>query len=736
MKKARPRSAKRPGPVAQPAGARTSGLRFAALLIVVAAAVAYANSLSGPFIFDDHRTIEDNPSIRQIWPLTAVLYPRRQTPVAGRPLANLSFAINYAIGGFHVEGYHLVNVTVHILAALALFGVLRRTFALSGQGAVSPPKGGHYQGHDMAAPFAVPAAADRLALVCALVWTLHPLNTEAVDYITQRTESMAGLFYLLTLYAAIRGWNKDGPGRWSRWPLLAALASACGMATKESMVTVPVMVMLYDRIFMCSSWQDAFKRRGRLYAWLAAGWLLFAALAMQTPFFSPVGFATRVSPWTYLVNQAPAIATYLRLSVWPRGLVMDYGVPQALSVTDVWPSAALVVGLMALSVVVLVRAPRAGFWGAWFFITLAPASSVLPIPTEVAAERRMYLPLVAVVVVLVVLGWFLLRRIAASRVPARSSVGRVNPWIGLAPAAVVLVGLGAVTVRRNAEYRTGVGIWQTVLERRPHPRAHLNLAAELRDAGRLDEAVAHLRTAAPNLPDARRALGFELLAAGKVQEATAELSEFVRLQPGDPEIIAARETLGKMYLQAGDVDRAKEQFQMVTSIAPQYAMGHLYLADLLMATHDYEGAGAQYRECLRLQPNNIAAQARLGRVLASSGRADEAIQVFQDALRTYPAYDDARRDLIGVLLQRERFADAERESRALVASHADDAEAHNSLGVALASQGRFDEAAREFAEAVRLNPASGARENLARAVESSRLAAGAPRGAPPRPQGK
>ena len=577
--------------MAQPARARTPGLRLAALLIVVAGAVAYANSLSGPFIFDDRRTIEDNPSIRQIWPLTTVLNAKRQTPVAGRPLANLSFAVNYAIGGFHVEGYHLVNVTVHVLAALALFGVLRRTFALSGP--------------------AVAAAADRLALVCALAWMLHPLNTEAVDYITQRTESMAGLFYLLTLYAAIRAWSEEGSRRWSRWPALAALASVCGMATKESMVTVPLMVMLYDRVFLCSSFADAFKRRGRLYAGLAAGWLLFAALATQTPFFSPVGFATHVSPWTYLVNQAPAIATYLRLSVWPLGLVMDYGVPQALSVVDVWPSAALVIGLMALTVAALVRVPKAGFWGAWFFITLAPASSVLPIPTEVAAERRMYLPLVAVVVVIVVVGWLLLQRLASasSRVTAGTNAGRGNRWAGPALATAVLAALGAATIQRNTEYRDGVAIWQTVLDRRPHPRAHLNLAAELRDAGRLDEAMAHLRTAAPDLPDARRALGFEFLAQGKVQEAIAQLTEFVRLQPNDPEIVATRETLGKVFLQAGDVNRAKEQFQMVTSIAPQYVMGHLYLADLLMTTRDYEGAGAQYRECLRLQPNNIAADA-------------------------------------------------------------------------------------------------------------------------------
>src|SRR5688572_18063555 len=101
------------------------------LAIAAAAIAVYANSLDGPFLLDDHRAIVTNESIRQMQPNSGVLRPRRQIPQTTRPLVNLTFALNYAAGGFAVEGYHAVNVAFHVLAALALFGVLSRTLALT-----------------------------------------------------------------------------------------------------------------------------------------------------------------------------------------------------------------------------------------------------------------------------------------------------------------------------------------------------------------------------------------------------------------------------------------------------------------------------------------------------------------------------------------------------------------------------------------------------------------------------
>ncbi|HXA14671.1 MAG TPA: hypothetical protein VNW23_06045, partial [Opitutaceae bacterium] len=154
--------------------------------IVLAAFAAYHNSFSGPFVFDDLGSIPDNPTIRHFRPVWPVLSP--STPgvgVSGRPLLNLSFALNYAISGLNVWSYHALNLAVHILGGLVLFGVVRRTLLRLG---------GKFE-----------AGALPLALLAALIWTVHPVQTASVTYISQRAESLMGLCYLLTLYCFIRG---------------------------------------------------------------------------------------------------------------------------------------------------------------------------------------------------------------------------------------------------------------------------------------------------------------------------------------------------------------------------------------------------------------------------------------------------------------------------------------------------------------------------------------------------
>ena len=352
---------------------------LAPLLIVLAGLAVYANAQHGPFLLDDRRAIEDNLSIRDLGSTATVLHPPIQSPVTGRPLVNLSLAINYQLGGLQVEGYHRWNIAIHLLAALALFGVLRRTFARH-------------------LPELSEAAAAVPALIGALIWVVHPLNSEAVNYVTQRTESMMALAYLLALYTAIRGVERNP---FNRWELAAVIAAFCAVASKEAALTIPFIVAAWDRIFVFPSWSAAWTRRRGLYAGMALSWLLFAYFATELPFFAPGGFEQQISRWSYLAHQGPIIAHYLRLSVWPTGLIFDYGAPGSLSLVQAAPGIALVVLLGTATVVALVRWPAFGFWGLWFFVTLAPASSLIPIPTEIGAERRMYLPLIGLIAPLV-----------------------------------------------------------------------------------------------------------------------------------------------------------------------------------------------------------------------------------------------------------------------------------------------------------------------------------------------
>src|SRR5439155_17727388 len=224
---------------------------------------------------------------------------------------------------------------------------------------------------------------------------------------TQRTESMMALFYLLTLFLVARPFQgrvrgPERPAPHLRYPHAFAIgACALGMACKESMVTAPVMVVLYDRVFLFDSITQAFRSRWALYGGLAATWIVLAAVNWSGSRVHSAGFSTGISPWTYLLNQAVMIVRYLRLAIWPRSLVLAYGTPQPVTLVDVLPYALVVLALLAATAVALWRRPALGFLGAWFFVTLAPTSTIVPIATEVGAERRMYLPLVAVVTIVV-----------------------------------------------------------------------------------------------------------------------------------------------------------------------------------------------------------------------------------------------------------------------------------------------------------------------------------------------
>jgi protein O-mannosyl-transferase len=568
--------------------------KFVAVLLAAVALATYWNALDAPFVWDDDSAITNNQTIHQI---TESLIPPIETPVSGRPVVNLSLAINYAMGGLEPRGYHVFNLAVHAGCALLLFAIVSMTLRRRKY-------------------FSSKAPVDGVALAAALVWMVHPLLSETIDYATERTESMMGLFFLLTLYAAIRarrgassahGASLSGSPQWT-W--IAIASCAAGMATKESMAVAPVAVVLYDLIFEFESPAEAWASRKMLYAGLAATWVELGVIMWRWP-RSTVG-GSAVSPITYAFNQAQMIARYLWLSVWPRSLVLDYGVPQPLRLGDVVPQGALVLALVAATLVALVQWPAVGFLGAMFFLTLAPASSFVPILSEVGAERRMYLPLAALVVLVVV--------------PAALAVDRwrtKTAW--RAAAAVVAIAVTALalrTVARNSDYTSPLTLWQTVVDRRPHGRARMALATQLMAAGRNDEAIAQLRLAVADFPDARAGLGTVLLVQGHLEEGISVMDAFVAADPSLPNRAPARGLL---------------------------AQGHRALAERELSAQHAARAEAEARKSVELYGASADAHNLLGAALASQGNLAGAIPEFQAAVRINPQHPSAANNLARAL---------------------------------------------------------------------------------------
>jgi len=521
-----------------------------------------------------------------------------------------------------------------------------------------------------------------------------------INYVTQRTEALMGLFYLLALYCAIRALDAD---RSRRWELGAGVAALCGVASKEVALTVPLVIVLWDRVFAFPTFRAAWAERRRLYAIVTASWLLFPFLGRTIE--STAG-GVAMSPATYLINQGPVIVEYLKRSAWPARLVFDYGVAQELILRDVWPSVVAVAVLLLIACAALRSFSAAGFWAAWFFITLAPSSSVIPIPAEVGAERRMYLPLIALVVLTASGAGALLG--SRLRAPAARRVGA-------AVTLVVLAALAWAVVERNAEYRTGLSIWQTVIDRRPHWRAHEHLSMYLREAGRIDDAITHLRIAAAESSNSRHALAAALLERGDAAEAVGHFREFIRLRPKDPSVLLAHRGLASALVASGDRAGAIDELRTIAALWPGDVRSRIDLADALARAGDPGGAVVAYRAAIQLEPRNVVALSRLGALLMSRGQVDEALPMLLRALDLEPGALGARLLVTQLLLVREQFSEAERHVRTLLRQQPDNAEAHNLLGVALASMGRQAEATNEFVEALRLDPGlEQARANLER----------------------
>jgi len=619
--------------------------RWLAAVLVIAGFLAYLNSFSGQFVFDDQIHIVDGAHIRTV-----------SIPSGTRPLVDLSLALNYQAGRLDEWGYHAFNLVVHLLAGLALFGVVRRALLL--------PR------------YEQASRATGIAFAVALLWLLHPLQTQSVTYVIQRAEAMMGLSYLMTLYCVLRGVTASHPRRW-----FAAAIAACaiGMGCKPIMVTAPVVVLLFDWLIISGSFRDTLRRRWGLHAGIAATWgLLLVTGIVQRIFFAEAGgdvaagFAyTGATPLEYALSQPGVILHYLRLSVWPSGQCLDYWWPIATGPRAIVLPAALIAGLVAGTVWAIVRRPWLGFLGAWFFLVLGPTSSIVPI-RDIAVEHRMYLPLAAVVMLAVLGGAHLIDLLTRrGSVPETATM-----WIRVTMLVITASVLGFLTFDRNEDYHTSMGMWGDVVARRPlNPRAHSNYALLLIEAGRVEEATWHCEEAIrvdPDFMSSYHRLREALLAQGKGGEAgraflslmtralsrvdesiplappgttgesaertLADLRAAVRRRPGDAETHRA---LGEFLASQGAADEALASFIEAARLAPDSRDIRTDLASAYMAAGEQERAIEHFFIAVRLDPEDSSTQRRLAFALALHGDIDATVELLGDPRLAVEAHAEA-----------------------------------------------------------------------------------------------
>ncbi len=579
-------------------------------LIAVAATWGYAPALRGQFQFDDEIAITRNPAIKD---LGAFLRHRFVQGYAGdgRPVTDLSFALNYSLTGLDPVPLHLTNVAIHLAAALLAFALARLLFR--GTGLVR---------------------ADGCAVAVAAIFALHPLQTEAVSYLCQRAESLASLLYLATILMLLA--SERLPWRWrGALAYLAAIGLfVLAMGAKPIAATVPVAFLL------CAICLEAPGRitRGRALrlALRATPFLLLgaaSALANTLRFRGrpDVGFdMPQVTAREYLLTQPRAILGYLRLFFWPSGLSIDHDLP----VSRGWDAptivaAAALAGVAATGAWLLLRgrrsaapeAPRdrlAGLGLLWFLTVLLPTSSVIPF-ADVMVEHRVYLPLFG---------------LALSSVALVSSALAVLPsgsrrWVAPGLALGCSVALALSLQQRNRVWSSQVALWRDAAEKAPlKQRPHVNYAHVLHLARRDEEAVVEFRRALalpfdgsilPYLVHAN--LATSLLNLERPGEAAKEIGVALELRPGDPELW---NDLAICLLREGQLDPAMQYARRALARAPEFGGARVTVGQILMERGDYGGALAEFQAALRQDPDAPGTLYNLAHVLVLLGRTQEA----------------------------------------------------------------------------------------------------------------
>jgi tetratricopeptide (TPR) repeat protein len=626
----RPEKAARGKNRAEPLRIPTS-LQRAAVIVAVATVLAYAPAVSAPFVMDDIPAIVENASVRRFVPSEAVPGDNLPAgnPVAGRPVVNLSLALNYALN--HALGvdqrpdpdgprktivYHLFNILAHLMTGGLLFGVIRRAI------------------RERTVADEWRARADVVAAAVCAVWLLHPIQTEAVDYVVQRTELLASLFYVGTLYASIRAWGAARSSARYGWYAAGVLSCVLGIGCKEIAVSAPLAVMLYDRAFRLDSW-SSLRRPGDGRAWfylllILAALLAFALIAAGGR-GKTAGFAAAI-PWDrYLYTQCWAIARYLRLVAWPGALTIDYGTRLVSGARGI-PGAVLLAAFGVATLFAWTRVPKFGwfaFLGSWFFMLLAPSSSVVPIATEIAAERRIYLALAAVLVLLAVAVEWIRRRYAAGLTPRMYGVG----------VAGVALALATTTAARSATYADAERLWRDATMKAPNnPRAFVNLGAAL------------MRQRPPKYAEAE-----SLFRHAMAQDSTCH---------------AGCIPLANSYAAQGRYAEAVPLLERALRFEPDYAKLERSLALMLMKSGSFDLAATHLAHVVTSFPSerNLVV---LAVVYYALHRQRDAINAFDTASRLYPENAEIRR-LAGTLYAASRTPDAESHLKELALTLAKD----------------------------------------------------------------
>ena len=632
------------------------------IFLVLLIFLIYFPSLKVPFIFDDLRTIQDNHAVQMnSFDKDSIL----QATDNNRPVAMVSFALNYYFHKNTLTGFHLVNIVIHIINAFLLFFLLASILPQHKYPLIT-------------------------IMTASVVWAVHPVQTQTVTYIVQRMTGLATMFYLGAMLLYIKGRTSQQVRVRNMLWCGCLIAGLLGIGSKEIAVTLPFFIFLYEWYFFQNLKVNWFQKQLKFIA--AA--MTMIVITFVILYGSPLEYIAK----TYqdfdfdfnlsqrLMTEFRVVIYYLTLLVFPHParLNLDYDFTVSQGLLTPWTTIFSMLALILIFLFGLSCARKTkilSFAIVWFLGNLVLESSFIGL--DLIFEHRLYLPSMLIIPVVFVL--------LSARIPAKAFIS-----ISL----TIIIIFSCWTWQRNLVWQTSLSLWQDCTAKsKGNARPYINLGLALHQKGQPDKAIQTYQKAvniAPNAYKAHTNLGVVLVEIGKIKEGIHHHRRALQINPNFEN---AHNNLGRALDKAGQPKAAMRHFSKAISLNNKMIEAYVNMGKVLQNQDRLEEAFQYYNKGLALAPNNAELNNNLGTALLMSGKNDAAAAAFSKAIAIKPDYEMAMGNM-GVALMRQGYNDkaATYYKKALAINNCK--ENNYNLGMVLKKQGKFKSAIRHFSAAL------------------------------------
>ena len=613
-------------------------LFLAVLACIALPLIIYSNSLRAPFVFDDYDFIVNNRSIKlETQPVNYpdvhdyILYNKL---IPSRPLTFLTLAINYRINKLDTFGYHIVNLIIHILTVILSFFLIRKilfyTVCSTGY-----PQNTFIKGNTI------------IPLLAALLFAAHPMNTEVVTYISHRSESLAACFYIASFLLCIITF--EGRKKTFFYSIIFFILS---FMSKETAATLPLMILIFDYIFISKGKIEELKKRKVFHIVLWG--ILCCAVIIRSIYIGGIGagYTNVYAKWTsysYFLTQSFVVLNYIKLLFVPVGQCIDHFITPARSILDGRILISYSLWISMFLTLYLIHKKGSTFAGllsfsvAWFLITLAPTSSIIPIH-DAMTERRVYISGIGFYLSVLII-YLTAFKIRLNEITSMARYRTMLCFMG-----IHIIVLSMATWKRNELYNDPLLLWNQAIELYPNnDRGYFNLAvryAERKEYKKAEQLYQKAIALNPKFAVAYYNLGLLYFNENNYENAKQLFEKSIQLNPRFPNVYF---DLGLLYYYDKKYEIAEQLYEKCIQLSPDFANAYCNLGAIQTNKQDNDKAIVSFLKAIELNPDHVEAHYNLGNLYYKTKNHSGALQEYIIASKLDPSLNSALRDKIEIL---------------------------------------------------------------------------------------